>query len=90
VASIFPNSAVLERDDRVYALVANAPKPPSLRITVTPHLLMSAAHAFLFFVDDKQEAYDLFLQEGSDAECPARMVKHMQQAIVCRSLRSRK
>jgi 6-phosphogluconolactonase len=88
VAGLFPNKPALQSKDSGYTLVHGAPKPPPLRVSVTPHLLQSAHSGFLFFVGEKRHAYERFSDTGIPiSDCPAKLLLSIPKLSVFTCLR---
>lgn len=88
VASLFPHHPVLHAQGKGYAILDGAPKPPSLRVTVTPELLLTAKEAYLFFIGDKHEVYTMFSDPHiSWQECPAKLLQTIPKLTVLTCLR---
>jgi 6-phosphogluconolactonase len=87
ICALFPNNSVKD-DGTGYIAVKDSPKPPSDRITISRSTLLRAKVAVLLFVGEaKKDAFMLFSKEGPVEECPARLVKQMQDAHVLAYLR---
>jgi 6-phosphogluconolactonase len=83
IVSLFPHHKALHSTQYGYVLVEDSPKPPLLRITATPSFICSAAEAFLFFVGDKEQAYENFLDETKTVDdCPAKLVQQIPRVVV--------
>jgi 6-phosphogluconolactonase len=85
IASLFPRSPALKLQDPGYAIVENAPKPPPVRVTMTPPLLATAHDVFLFFVGKKREAYEAFMRGVPIEECPCRLLTAVPRLAVLTS-----
>ena len=77
VASLFPHAPQLRESTRRIAVVRNSPKPPPLRMTITPRVLAEAgAVLVLASGPDKADAVARALAEQGDIEStPARLVR---------------
>ena len=83
VASLFPHSIALQEKEPKYLFVENVPKPPPLRISASPGLLLTADDAFLFIVGDKKPAYNAFVNPAVPVtQCPAKLLQDLPQLIV--------
>ncbi|MFS8020796.1 putative 6-phosphogluconolactonase [Helianthus anomalus] len=78
VASLFPNHPVLEEKNEWVTFIANAPKPPPERITLTLPVINSAANVIMAATGGvKAEAVRMAIDD-MDPECsvlPARMIQ---------------
>ena len=77
VASLFPHAPQLHETTRRIAVVRDSPKPPPVRMTITPRVL-SEARAVLVLASgpDKADAVARALAEEGDIEStPARLVR---------------
>ncbi len=74
VASLFPGSPLLEERTRRYAVVRGAPKPPSVRITVTPPVL-AAARARLVVAAGAEKADVIARARRGDETLPAALAR---------------
>ncbi|KAJ0818121.1 putative 6-phosphogluconolactonase [Helianthus annuus] len=78
VASLFPNHPVLEEKNEWVTFIANAPKPPPERITLTLPVINSAANVIMVATGGvKAEAVRMAIDD-MDPECsvlPARMIQ---------------
>ncbi|MFT4326003.1 MAG: 6-phosphogluconolactonase [Candidatus Woesearchaeota archaeon] len=88
IASLFPNHPLLESEDPVTAFINDAPKAPPERITITPHMIAKASHAFLIFKGSaKQEAYEAYNDKTiSVKDCPAKLVNSLKYVYVVTDL----
>jgi 6-phosphogluconolactonase len=83
VCSLFPGHDALRAAGQGYVLVEDAPKPPPLRVTVTPALLQTARAGILLFVGDKRAAYDKFLDPHASVDnCPAKLAQKIPDLTV--------
>ncbi len=76
IASIFPDSPLLDETAKRFALV-EAPVEPRRRVTITP-LAIAAARSILVLVSGTQKVEAVrrvFVPEGSVRETPARLVR---------------
>jgi len=74
VASLFPGSPLLEERTRRFAVVRDAPKPPALRITVTP-LVLAAARARLVVAAGAEKADVIARARRGDDSLPAALAR---------------
>jgi 6-phosphogluconolactonase len=74
IASIFPGREDTLAQEEHYVLVRDAPKPPPLRVTVTPALIRTAKTGFILFVDKEQARAHFTNPEMSVIDCPAKIV----------------
>lgn len=74
-ASLFPGDPLIEDRHNIAAAV-EVPKPPPLRVTLLPGVLLSAAHTvFLVCGDDKAPAVQAVLEGGYDPmRLPAQLI----------------
>ncbi len=83
IASLFPHSPELADASPQYLLVENAPKPPSLRVTMPPSMIKSAKSAVLLFVGKhKAEAFARFMRNEAVESCPARLLAGIKDLLV--------
>lgn len=78
VASLFPGSPLLAERTRRVAVVADSPKPPARRLTVTPRVLEAAREGAVVIATGAAKAAAVraaFAADGSPAECPARLLR---------------
>jgi 6-phosphogluconolactonase len=83
ICALFPGNDALKAPGHDYVFVENSPKPPPLRVTVTPSLLLTARHAIIFFVGDKRAAYTAFTDKlTTPRECPAKFALQIPDVTV--------
>lgn len=83
IASLFPRNAALLSRKQSYVLVRDAPKPPPLRVSVSPALIRSAGSALLIFAGEKKAAYVHFCDEKvSVKNCPAKLALAVKDLTV--------
>lgn len=77
VASLFPRHATLGSEEEFFLAIADSPKAPPERMSMSPRLLARAGGAALLFLGRaKKAALESFLDEAvSPGECPAKIVK---------------
>lgn len=78
VASLFPGSALLDESRRRAACVADAPKPPARRITLTPRALREAREGLLVLAIGAAKAGAVraaLAAEGDARRTPARLAR---------------
>lgn len=77
VASLFPGSPALDEAERLTAVVADAPKPPARRITLTPPALRSARSLVVLAAGRRKAAAVQRALEGDVGvgACPARIAR---------------
>ncbi len=87
VASLFPRNPALHARERRYVFVEDAPKPPPLRVSVSPPLLLAAHETLLLFAGaGKRDAYRRFCDQGTPVEeCPAKLLEGARalRVLVC-------
>lgn len=84
IASLFPRHKALKDTGRGYVLVDNAPKPPPVRVTVSPSLLLSARHGYVFFSGAKADAYARYLDPSvSFRDAPVKLLNRLPELTVC-------
>jgi 6-phosphogluconolactonase len=83
IASLFPGFPQLDVDDRIAVPVADSPKPPPERISLTFEALNHARSVwFLVSGGEKAEAVARALAEGTDRhDCPAAGVVGSEETI---------
>lgn len=74
VASLFPGSPALLERTRRYVVVRGAPKPPAMRITITPPVLL-AARARLVVAVGAEKADAIARARGGDVSLPATLAR---------------
>ena len=84
VASLFPDHILLTVTEPDFLSLDDSPKPPDQRITVSPGMIMTAKHAFLFFIGEgKKDALDMFLNPTMRPKnCPAKFVNEAGKSYV--------
>jgi len=89
IASLFPDHASVRDEADLFVSVADAPKPPPQRISLSRKLLVKANDAvLLFFGREKEPAFDRFLKkEGDVLSCPARLVSGITKSYVLTDLK---
>jgi len=66
VASLFPDSAAVEERDRLVVAVRDSPKPPSLRLTMTPPLINRSREIHMLVAGaSKRHALEKFREKKS-------------------------
>jgi 6-phosphogluconolactonase len=83
IASLFPRTSVLDNAP-MHALVANAPKPPPQRMTISRELLLRTHTAVLLCIGDgKRDAYKTLADPAADwRDCPARLAAQLPETYV--------
>ncbi len=83
VASLFPRGSVLD-DAPMHALVANAPKPPPRRMTISRELLLRSRAAVLLCLGEaKREALARLRDPAADwRDCPAKLAAGLPGAYL--------
>jgi 6-phosphogluconolactonase len=78
IASLFPGSAALDEKERQILPIADSPKPPPQRLTMTLPLINSARH-ILFLVPDPAKRTLVEKIIDSDPAFPASRVRALEQ-----------
>ncbi len=83
IASLFPGKKNLNETEKGYIITPDAPKPPPERITASAPFILTAKHAHLFFVGEKQKAYINFLDPSvNKRECPAKILNQLPDLTI--------
>ncbi len=87
VASLFPRGSVLD-DAPMHALVANAPKPPPLRMTISRELLLRSHTGILLCLGERtRDALTRLRDPAADwRDCPARLAAQLPEAYLLSDL----
>ena len=82
IASLFPGSPLLHSTDGDFLQVADSPKPPPRRITLSPAMIRSCGAAVvLFFGETKRGAARAFADHSVPVHaCPAKLVHAVEHA----------
>jgi len=78
VASLFPGHPALDETDRTVVAVADAPKPPPRRITLTMPVLIAARELWLFATGDNKTA--VFREAANDPRSPLPLARVLRAA----------
>ena len=75
VGSLFPRRPELVRTEEKFLLVADSPKPPKRRMTISPGAIRHSTYPFLFFLgEEKQNAHKCFMNdETTYYDCPCKL-----------------
>jgi len=84
IAGLFPNHYLLDKKEKLYFFLNDAPKPPSQRITASPKIIKDANAVILLFVSEsKKKAYENFMDKKiSYKECPAKTALEAKEVYV--------
>lgn len=84
VAALYPEHASVRNRHSGFIRVVDSPKPPAERMTASASLIQSSSHAFLlFFGEEKDEAFQLFLDESTKpGDCPAKLITSCPNSYV--------
>ncbi len=84
ILSLFPNSPLLQEEQRLVAAVMDSPKPPPTRITLTLPAVNHAAQIHFFVTGaEKTEALRATLEGGRDLKkFPAQAVKPIEGQVI--------
>lgn len=88
VAGLFPNFPWEDDFGEPFFTFNNSPKPPSGRMSVSPHVLSASKNiVLLFFGEGKREAYERFLAGDEEVEdCPVLLAKGAENLWVVTDL----
>lgn len=76
IASLFPGSPLIAERARRVAVVRDSPKPPPVRLTITPRVLEEAGEVVVVVPDlDKAALLPRIMSAGPPEELPARLVR---------------
>lgn len=83
VASLFPGACLPAPSKSDYLLVEDAPKPPPLRMSVSPHLMIKSLSAVLLCVGaaKKEACRKMFDPTVPVAACPAKLIFSLPDAV---------
>lgn len=76
VASLFPGSPLLGERERRVAVVADSPKPPARRLTLTPRAILEAREGVLGIASGAGKADALRRTLAGEASVPAALFRH--------------
>jgi len=84
IASLFPGHPALEDEEQPFFIIEDSPKPPSLRMTIGPRVIIDVDLCLLlFFGEGKRKALDMFMDENIDCKrCPAKIALGAGKVIV--------
>jgi len=84
IVSLFPNSALLQEENRLVAVVTDSPKPPPIRITLTLPVINHAAQIHFFVTGaEKAEALRATLEGARDLKrFPAQAVQPVNGQVI--------
>lgn len=83
IASLFPNHPALACEDRLVAAVADAPKPPPRRLTLTLPVLAHASRlAVMAFGEEKAGAIREAIEDPGSSQPLARLLRRASRPLV--------
>ena len=89
IGSLFPSHPSIYDESEFYVLVKDAPKLPSMRMSVSKNFLLKSSIGILFFNGEtKKNAYKNFLDAHVKVdECPAKLMSNIPEAYIVTNIK---